>query len=66
MGLTTINTTKCVQCNYGTLDESDKSKIKIKCSANDREYNYGQRISCEHYTKKSIQINHKQNKGVNK
>ena len=53
MGLTTINTSKCMQCEYGTLDESDKSKIKIKCSANSKEYNYGQRISCEHFTNKS-------------
>lgn len=38
---------ECVGCKFYTLDESDKSKLKVKCAARDKEYMYGQRISCE-------------------
>ena len=30
-----------------TQNELDKSKLKVKCAARDKEYMYGQRISCE-------------------
>lgn len=48
---TTINTKDCERCKYCTLDESNKAVIKIKCSAHDKEYYYGQRIECEGFEK---------------
>ena len=48
MGIKTITAgSECVGCKFYTLDESDKSKLKVKCAARDKIYSYGQRISCE-------------------
>ena len=43
---TIITTDECEQCIYCTLDESDKSKIIIKCSMKEREYIWGRCIPC--------------------
>lgn len=48
----TICTSKeCPKCQFCTLDESDKCKIKIICSARNKEFIFGQRIDCEEMIK---------------
>lgn len=47
--MSTICTSECVNCIHGTLDNSNKSKVKIICAVKEREYYYGQRINCEDY-----------------
>ncbi len=49
----TINTAGCSKCQYCTLDESDKSNIKVNCSAHDKTYTYGKRIECEDFLRRS-------------
>lgn len=46
-----ICTSECVKCTHGTLDDSDKSKVKIICSVKEREYYYGQKINCDDFNK---------------
>lgn len=49
--MSTICTSECVNCIHGTLDNSNKSKVKIICAVKEREYYYGQRINCEDFIK---------------
>ena len=42
---------KCETCKFGTLDETNKSKIIAYCAANERQYIYGACIQCEDYLK---------------
>ena len=43
----TIITTECIKCKHGTLDNSDKSKLKIHCSYKNKDYYYGQCVPCD-------------------
>lgn len=45
--MTTIITSECVNCQYGTLDDTDKSKVKIHCDYKDKDYYYGQYVPCD-------------------
>ena len=47
-----ILTSQCEYCRYGTIDDSDKARVKVYCSYKDREYFYGACIPCDNYTKK--------------
>lgn len=47
-----ILTSECEGCIYGTIDDSDKAKVKVKCEQKDKEYYYGQCIPCEHKKKR--------------
>lgn len=47
-----ICTSECEECENGTLIEKNKACIKIKCSLKDKEYYYGQYVSCENKIKK--------------
>ena len=50
-----IITSQCENCQYGIVDDTDKSRIKVYCSAKDKTYCYGQCIQCDGY-KKNIHI----------
>ena len=41
------NSTKCEKCIYGSIDDSNKAKVIVRCSKKNKEYFYGQRINCE-------------------
>lgn len=43
-----IITSECEQCTHSTLDESDKSKLKIYCQIKDKTYYWGQCIPCDY------------------
>lgn len=45
----TILTTICEQCAYGSIDESDKARIKITCSFKNKTYYFGQYVPCDYY-----------------
>ena len=48
-----ILTSECAVCKYGTIDESNKARIKVICEYKNKEYYYGQCIPCENKIKKS-------------
>lgn len=48
-----ITTSECAECAYGTIDDSDKARVKVKCSDKNKEYCYGQRIPCENKTQRA-------------
>lgn len=52
MKYNTINTSECSKCQFCTLDETDKKRIVVHCSARDKDYMYGQRIPCDDMKKK--------------
>lgn len=43
----TINTSECENCRFGEIDEKDKRRIMVHCSAKNRDYLYGSRIPCD-------------------
>jgi len=45
-----ILTSECEKCTYCILDENDKAKIIIHCTAKNKDYIYGQRIPCKDKT----------------
>lgn len=47
-----IITSQCEKCRHGTIDETNKARIKVHCSARDKTYCYGQCIQCDDYIKK--------------
>lgn len=47
-----IITSQCESCQYGSIDETNKARIKVFCSRKDRTYCYGQCIQCDNYKKK--------------
>ena len=47
-----IITSQCEKCIYGTLDETNKARIKVHCAARDKTYCYGQCIPCDDYKKR--------------
>lgn len=47
----TIITSKCnKECIYGSIDETDKSKVY--CKIKDKKYVYGQKIPCDQKVKR--------------
>lgn len=52
--MTMINTSECEYCRYGTVDETDKSRIKVYCSLREKTYWYGQCIQCDSKVKVEI------------
>ena len=50
--MATINSTECITCKNGLLDDSNKARIKIYCKLKDKTYYYGQYIQCDDKEKK--------------
>jgi hypothetical protein len=48
-----INTSECENCEYGTIDDTCKSRIIVHCAARDKDYIYGACIPCEDGRKKN-------------
>lgn len=46
--MATIVTSECVKCTHETLDDSVKSRVKIHCDYKDKDYYYGQYVSCDY------------------
>lgn len=42
-----IITSECENCIHSTIEEINKSKIKIHCDKNDKTYYWGQCVPCE-------------------
>ena len=42
-----ILTSECEKCVHGTVDDSNKAKIKVYCNVRDKMYYYGQCIPCD-------------------
>ena len=49
-----IITSECENCEYGTIDESDKAKIIVHCEYKGKNYYYGQCVPCENKRKKEV------------
>jgi hypothetical protein len=47
-----ILTSECEFCKYGTVDDTDKAKVKVICSYKEKTYYYGTCITCEYYEKR--------------
>ena len=47
-----INTSQCENCEYGTINEIYKAKVKVLCSYKEKEYYYGACIPCDFYKKR--------------
>ena len=47
-----ILTSQCEYCRYGTVDDSDKARVKVYCSYKDKTYYFGQCVPCDNYTKR--------------
>lgn len=43
-----IITNECEKCIHSTIDESNKSKLRIYCNVKDKTYYWGQCISCDY------------------
>jgi len=65
--MSTILSTECEKCAYGTVNEISKAKIKIHCSIKNKEYYYGQYIPCEYFENTVIEseIEEEQNDNFN-
>lgn len=42
-----INTSECEKCRFGSVDDSDKARVKVFCSKKEKSYYYGQCIPCD-------------------
>lgn len=42
----------CENCIYGTIDETDKARVKVYCQYKDKSYYFGQCIPCDNKTKR--------------
>lgn len=47
-----IITSECEECEHGIINENAPTKIKVFCKDRNKEYYYGQCISCDNKTKK--------------
>ena len=56
-----ICTSECVHCKYGTLNNSNKAKVKIYCNIRNKEYYYGQIMPCDDYDFEKEEINGQEN-----
>ncbi|MFG6378180.1 MAG: hypothetical protein K1W19_07680 [Lachnospiraceae bacterium] len=48
-----IITSQCESCQHGSIDATNKARIKVFCFKKDRTYYYGQCIQCDDYKKKT-------------
>lgn len=46
---TVIITSQCEFCKYGSLDETDKARVKVMCDYKNKTYYYGACIPCDYY-----------------
>lgn len=46
-----ILTSECETCRYGSIDDSDKARIKVTCSYKNKTYFYGQCVPCDYHEK---------------
>ena len=46
-----ILTSECEKCAYGSVDDSNKARVKVKCSIKGKEYHWGQCIPCDTFKK---------------
>lgn len=46
-----INTSECEFCKFGTVNDTNKAKVKVYCSYKNKTYYYGQCIPCDNKTK---------------
>lgn len=49
-----ILTSECEECDNGIIDESNKAKVKVICLKKNKEYYYGQCISCDDKIKRKL------------
>lgn len=56
-----ILTSECETCEYGSIDESNKARIKVRCNARNKEYYYGQCIPCDDKKKRKEVISSEKN-----
>ena len=49
-----IITSQCESCTYGTIDDTNKARIKVYCEVKDKTYCYGQCIPCDNYNRKKL------------
>lgn len=49
-----ILTSECEKCIYGIVDESNKARIKVRCTNKEKEYYYGQCIPCDNMRKRKL------------
>ncbi len=47
-----INTSECESCEYGSVDESNKARVKVYCSKKEKTFYYGQSIQCDEREKR--------------
>ena len=47
-----IITDQCEYCKYGTIDDTNKARIKVKCSKKEKVYYFGQCIPCDDHEKR--------------
>lgn len=50
-----ILTSECEQCDFGIVDDSNKSCIKVRCIDKNKEYYYGQYVPCDNKNKRKRQ-----------
>lgn len=50
-----IITSECEECIYGIIDDSNKARVKVKCTQKEKEYYYGQCIPCDNKRKRKIE-----------
>ena len=45
--MSTINSSECEKCKYGSVDDSNKAKVMVHCDIKDKSYFYGQYVQCD-------------------
>ena len=45
----------CENCVYASIDETDKSRIRVYCDARDKQYYWGQNIQCDDKKKNELE-----------
>ena len=48
-----IITSQCEECKYGTIDDSNKARVKVICSKKEKVYYFGQCIPCDDREKRT-------------
>ena len=49
-----ILSNKCETCKFGIVNDENKARIKVYCSQKEKEYYWGQCITCDNYTENNI------------
>lgn len=47
-----ILTSECETCRYGSIDDSNKARVKVHCSYKGKTYFYGQCVPCDNHEKR--------------